>query len=55
MGRKKLGFLAFVLTGVGLILSTVLKEANIQMAIPVLAIAGLFGIGLIDHYKELQK
>ncbi|SCY49959.1 hypothetical protein [Alkaliphilus peptidifermentans] len=55
MTRKILGFLAFVATGVGLFVSTVMKESNFLFILLTLAIAGLYAIGLMDHYKELQK
>ncbi|WP_192929584.1 hypothetical protein [Alkaliphilus serpentinus] len=55
MSRKKLGFVAFVATGVGLILSTILKEIDFFMLLPIAAIAGLFYVGLVEHYKELLK
>lgn len=55
MARKMLGFSAFVLTGVGLMASTLINGAS-PLAIGVLLpVAAFYVIALSDHLKELRK
>lgn len=61
MPRKKpnrtiariLGLLAFIATGGGLIVSTVIKQENFYKTEILLIYGGLFAISLIDHFLKL--
>lgn len=50
-----LGLAAFILTGGGLVVSTVINEENIHKTEILLIMGAFFIISLIDHYKKLIK
>ena len=53
--RKILLFLAFVSTGIGLLLVSMLNTSNITNEITLIILTMLFLVGLAGHYKELRK
>lgn len=55
MTRKMLGLAAFVATGVGLMVSTFMKDARALTLGILLPVAVFYFLGLSDHLKELQK
>lgn len=55
MARKMVGLTAFVLTGVGVMASTLMKDARpLTMGI-LIPVAVFYFLGLSIHLKELQK
>jgi len=54
MLTKILWFSAFVLTGVGLLVLSLLNINNISDQIALVLIGSLFFIGLTVHFRELQ-
>ena len=50
---RVLGFLAFIATGGGLLVSTAIKNSNFHKTEIVLVYGGLFAISLIDHLIQL--
>lgn len=55
MARKLLGLTAFVLTGVGLMISTISMDINIFNTVALSTIAILFTVSIVDHFKELSN
>ncbi len=55
MTKKLIGLIAFVVTGVGMMTSTVIKNMNF-LNIGCFAIVGcLFAISLVEHFNELKN
>lgn len=55
MLRKWLGFAAFIATGVGLIVSSIMKAGNVVSQVLLVVLALFYIIGLGIHFKELQE
>ncbi len=55
MARKMIGLLAFVATGVGVMVSTFINDGRPFTIGILLPIAVFYFLGLSDHMKELQK
>ncbi len=60
MERKHLGLAAFVLTGIGLIVRSIMAHSdinpsNIFMWVILMIITVFYFIGLKDHYQDLKK
>lgn len=53
--RKILLFLAFVATGIGLLLTSMLNTSNKTSEITLVILTMLFLVGLAGHYKELKR
>lgn len=54
MGIKLFGLAAFIATGGGLIISTVIKEQNFFSTEILVIIAFFFIMSLFDHFNELM-
>lgn len=54
MIKKLVGLQAYVLTGLGLIISTLVEYNKIANIILIAAICSLFIIGIKDHFNELK-
>ena len=54
MIKKLVGLQTYVLTGLGLIISAIVKYNRISSIVLTVAICGLFIIGIKDHYNELK-
>lgn len=50
-----LGLFAFIATGGGLILSTLIREKNFYKTEILLIFGCFFGISLVDHYRKLME
>lgn len=55
MTRKLIGLIAFVATGLGLMVSTVLKDMNLLNTTFLLLVGCFFIISLLDHFNELKS
>ncbi len=55
MARKMIGLLAFVLTGVGVMVSTFINDGSAVALGVLVPVAVFYFLGLSDHLKELQK
>lgn len=53
MTRKLFGLIAFVATGLGLMLSTVSKDMNLINGVFLLIIGFFFTVSLKDHFHDL--
>ena len=54
MIRKTLGILVFIVTGVGLLVSTLIKDMSIFNIIVFVLIGIFFLMGLVEHFYELK-
>lgn len=55
MIRKILGLSAFVLTGVGLMVLTIIKDKNLFNTIFLILTGCFFSMGLTGHFNELKN
>lgn len=55
MPRKMIGLAIFIATGMGLIISSIMRSGDITSQILLLVIALFYVVGLSVHYKELNQ
>jgi len=55
MTRKLLGLVAFAATGLGLLVSTVIKDMNLLNTIFIVIVGCFFTISLLEHFNELKN
>ncbi len=53
--RRYLGLVAFIATGGGLIISTIINEKNFYKTEILIIYGCLFAISLADHFRQLVK
>jgi len=55
MTRKLLGLIAFIVTGMGLIVSTIIKDISFVNTAFLIIVGCFFTISLFEHFNELKN
>jgi len=55
LARKLLGLIAFISTGVGLLISTIIKDMNLLNIVFIGIIGYFFAISVVEHFNDLKS
>ena len=55
MTRKLLGLISFIVTGMGLIVSTIIKDISLVNIAFLIIVVCFFTVSLLEHFNELKN